>query len=120
MAATEATTTVSRNTINVRRALQYIWMLTIPWSLKIAEWCVPKRFSQVETTPFIDPRQFEWHEFITSQWTTIQAELKAVLSAGMIPSWESIIEESRPLSNDDQWRTYIFYVFGQRFEKQCS
>ena len=133
MAATNATTTnlgmvnkavsglrLDRSTTNVRQALQFIWMLNIPWLMKIAELCVPTRFSQVETTPFIDPRQFEWHELVTSESTKVQSELKAVLSAGAIPSWEEIIEESRPLSDDDQWRTYIFYVYGQRFEKQCN
>jgi len=134
MAATKATATnlgmankavsgwrPSRSTTKVQQALQFIWLVSIPWLLTIAELCVPRRFSQVETTPFIDPRQFEWHELVTSEWTKVQSELKAVLSAvDRIPIHQEIVEEAKPLTDDDKWLSYFFYVYGQRFEKQCS
>ena len=134
MAATKATATslgmantavsgwrASRSTTKVQQALQFIWLVSIPWLLTIAELCVPRRFSQVETTPFIDPRQFEWHELVTSEWTKVQSELKAVLSAvDKIPIHQEIVEEAKPLTDDDKWLSYFFYVYGQRFEKQCS
>jgi len=134
MAATKATATnlgmankavsgwrPSRSTTKVQQALQFIWLVSIPWLLTIAELCVPRRFSQVETTPFIDPRQFEWHELVTSEWTKVQSELKAVLSAvDKIPIHQEIVEEAKPLTDDDKWLSYFFYVYGQRFEKQCS
>ena len=134
MAATKATATnlgmaneavsgwrASRSTTKVQQALQFIWLVSIPWLLTIAELCVPRRFSQVETTPFIDPRQFEWDEVVTSEWTKVQSELKAVLSAvDKIPIHQEIVEEAKPLTDDDKWLSYFFYVYGQRFEKQCS
>jgi len=134
MAATKATATnlgmaneavsgwrPSRSTTKVQQALQFIWLVSIPWLLTVAELCVPRRFSQVETTPFIDPRQFEWHELVTSEWTKVQSELKAVLSAvDKIPIHQEIVEEAKPLTDDDKWLSYFFYVYGQRFEKQCS
>ena len=134
MAATKATATnlgmankavsgwrPSRSTTKVQQALQFTWLVSIPWLLTIAELCVPRRFSQVETTPFIDPRQFEWHELVTSEWTKVQSELKAVLSAvDKIPIHQEIVEEAKPLTDDDKWLSYFFYVYGQRFEKQCS
>ena len=134
MAATTATATnlgmantavsgwrASRSTAKVQQALQFIWLVSIPWLLTVAELCVPRRFSQVETTPFIDPRQFEWHELVTSEWTKVQSELKAVLSAvDRIPIHQEIVEEAKPLTDDDKWLSYFFYVYGQRFEKQCS
>jgi len=134
MAATKATATnlgmankavsgwrPSRSTTKVQQALQFIWLVSIPWLLTLAELCVPRRFSQVETTPFIDPRQFEWHELVTSEWTKVQSELKAVLSAvDKIPIHQEIVEEAKPLTDDDKWLSYFFYVYGQRFEKQCS
>ena len=134
MAATKATATnlgmankavsgwrPSRSTTKVQQALQFTWLVSIPWLLTVAELCVPRRFSQVETTPFIDPRQFEWHELVTSEWTKVQSELKAVLSAvDRIPIHQEIVEEAKPLTDDDKWLSYFFYVYGQRFEKQCS
>jgi len=134
MAATKATATnlgmankavsgwrPSRSTTKVQQALQFTWLVSIPWLLTVAELCVPRRFSQVETTPFIDPRQFEWHELVTSEWTKVQSELKAVLSAvDKIPIHQEIVEEAKPLTDDDKWLSYFFYVYGQRFEKQCS
>ena len=134
MAATKATATnlgmankavsgwrPSRSTTKVQQALQFTWLVSIPWLLTVAELCVPRRFSQVETTPFIDPRQFEWHELVTSEWTKVQSELKAVLSAvDKIPIFQEIGEELKPLTDDDKWLSYFFYAYGQRFEKQCS
>jgi len=134
MAATKATATnlgmankavsgwrPSRSTTKVQQALQFTWLVSIPWLLTVAELCVPRRFSQVETTPFIDPRQFEWHELVTSEWTKVQSELKTVLSAvDKIPIHQEIVEEAKPLTDDDKWLSYFFYVYGQRFEKQCS
>jgi ornithine lipid ester-linked acyl 2-hydroxylase len=131
MAAAEATTTepgMATETVPGRRpglsiavaqrALRFTWLLTITVLLKLAELCVPRRFSQVETTPFIDPRQFEWHERLTSEWLTIQSELKAVLSADTIPNLQDVFWE-QGLTDDDKWRSYIFYTYGQRFENQC-
>jgi ornithine lipid ester-linked acyl 2-hydroxylase len=134
MAATKATTTnlgmairavsgwrPSRSTTKAHQALHFIWLVSINRLQTIAELCVPRRFSQVETTPFINPCQFEWHELVTSEWTKIQSELKAVLSAvDRIPNFQDIVEESKPLTNDDKWLSYFFYAYGQRFERQCS
>src|SRR6476620_12435338 len=121
MAATKATATnlgmankavsgwrPSRSTTKVQQALQFTWLVSIPWLLTVAELCVPRRFSQVETTPFIDPRQFEWHELVTSEWTKVQSELKAVLSAvDKIPIHQEIVEEAKPLTDDDKWLSYF-------------
>jgi ornithine lipid ester-linked acyl 2-hydroxylase len=111
----------SRGTTAVHQALQFIRRIAILQLRGIAEFCVtPRRFSLVETTPFIDPRQFEWHELATSEWTKVQSELKAVLSAvDKIPSFQEISEDQKVITDDDKWRTYIFYVYGQRFEKHC-
>jgi ornithine lipid ester-linked acyl 2-hydroxylase len=83
---------------------------------------VPAPFSQVPTTPFIDPEHFEWNESVASQWTKVQAELKALLSnIETIPEWLVITDEKNlPITRDDTWRTFFFYVYGHRFEKQCS
>jgi ornithine lipid ester-linked acyl 2-hydroxylase len=106
--------------------LRYIWLVTarrlVKIIVKIGDLCVPRRFSQVETTPFIDPRQFEWHKVATSEWTMVQSELKALLSAvETIPPYREINEDAnRLIGYDDKYLSYFFYAYGQRFEKQCS
>jgi ornithine lipid ester-linked acyl 2-hydroxylase len=135
MAATRATTTnigmankaasgrrPNRGTTEVHQALQFIRRIAILQLRNTAEFCItPRRFSLVETTPFIDPRQFEWHALATSEWTNVQSELKALLSAvDKIPSFQEISEDQKVITDDDKWRTYFFYVYGQRFEKQCG
>src|ERR1700687_6129261 len=108
-------------TTKMHQALQFIRMIALTQVRNIAEFCfTPRWFSQVETTPFINPHQFEWHELATSQWAKVQSELKAVLSAiDTIPSFQEISEDQKGLTDADKWRSYIFYAFGHRFEKQC-
>jgi ornithine lipid ester-linked acyl 2-hydroxylase len=132
MAATEATATKpgmankaipglrsSRSIAKPHQALQVSWLLIITAFLKLADLSVPRRFSRVETTPFIDPRQFAWHEHVASEWLKVQSELNAVLSAETIPTVQEIFWE-QGVADDDRWRSYFLYVFGRRFEKQCS
>lgn len=102
-------------------ALQYLWFLTITLGLKAINLIAPRRFSLVETTPFIDPSQFGWHEHVTSEMRKVQAELKALLSVPeTIPNHQEIIETIAAISNDDKWLSHFFYIYGQRFDKQCN
>jgi ornithine lipid ester-linked acyl 2-hydroxylase len=121
MPALEATTpTMGMAKKAMEKISLFLRLIAMAALMAIDKFLVPRKFSQVETTPFIDPRQFEWHEIITSGWATIQSELKAVLSAvETIPSWPEVMDE-QGLVDDDKWRTYFFFVYGKRFEKQCS
>ncbi|WP_158089948.1 aspartyl/asparaginyl beta-hydroxylase domain-containing protein [Mycobacterium europaeum] len=112
---------LGRNASKAVTALQYLWFMTVTLGLKAINLTVPRRFSLVETTPFIDPTQFEWHEHITSEISKVQAELKTLLSAPeIIPNHQDIIETIASISNDDKWLSYFFYIYGQRFDKQCN
>lgn len=102
-------------------SVQYLWFMTVTLGLKAINLTVPRRFSLVETTPFIDPTQFEWHEQVTSELSKVQAELKALLSVPeMIPRHQDIIETIASITNDDKWLSYFFYIYGQRFDEQCN
>lgn len=83
---------------------------------------VPAVFSRVPTTPFMDPDLFEWNGVVTAQWTKVQRELRALLAnVETIPEWLVVTDEKNlPITDNDTWRTYFFYVYGHRFEKQCS
>lgn len=102
-------------------ALRYLLFLTIAPGLKVVNLMVPRRFSLVETTPFIDPTQFEWHQHVTSELSKVQAELKALLTVPeTIPNHQEIVETIAAISNDDKWLSYFFYIYGRRFDKQCE
>ena len=84
------------------------------------EYWIP-RFSKVETTPFIDPRQFEWHELVMSEWTKVRSELEAVLSEiDTVPRLQDITTEQDVLTTDDKWRAFFFYAFGHRSPVECA
>jgi len=112
---------LGRSVSQALAALQFLWYFAITLALKALNLIVPRRFSLVETTPFIDPTQFEWHKHVTAEMSKMQAELMALLSVPeTIPNHQDIIETIAAISNDDKWLSYFFYIYGQRFDKQCN
>jgi aspartyl/asparaginyl beta-hydroxylase (cupin superfamily) len=105
----------------IEKAALFVRQQSIRGLTELEKFVVPARFSKVETTPFIDAHQFEWDKNVTSQWAKVQSELKALLAASeTIPVWQEVTDEKNlPITKDDIWRTYFFYVYGHRFEKQC-
>lgn len=102
-------------------AARYAWFLTITLALAGLNLIVPRRFSLVETTPFIDPTQFAWHEHVTAQMGKVQAELRGLLATPRtLPKHQEIIETIAAISNDDKWLSHFYYIYGQRFDKQCK
>lgn len=102
--------------------LQYVATAVVHWLLALAEQLgSPRSFSLVENTPFIDPRQFDWNERVQSEWTTVRAELDAVLADPKnVPKHQDVVWVSEPLTNDDKWLSFFFYMYGQRFHNQCG
>jgi beta-hydroxylase len=120
MAAINATTATVNRTARALQMVKFVVLFCIARLVWVTDLCVPKRFSKVETTPFIDPHQFPWHEPVVAEWIKVQTELKAILSdAETIPNHQDIIETAKPLTNDDKWLSHFFYIYGQRFENQC-
>jgi beta-hydroxylase len=120
MAVTDATAVKSGRTTRAIQRLQLVWLYILPLILKATDLVVPRRFSRVETTPFIDPHQFAWHERVTAEWSMVQSELKALLDTDAIPNHQDIVETARPITTGDNWLSHFFYIYGQRFDKQCN
>ncbi|OBG89628.1 hypothetical protein A9X03_17465 [Mycobacterium sp. E1715] len=121
MADRGSTPRPSRNVSKAVAALRHLLFLTVTPALRIVNLTVPRRFSLVETTPFIDPTQFEWHDHVISKLSKVQGELRALLSAPeTIPNHQEIVETIAAISNDDKWLSYFFYIYGRRFDKQCD
>lgn len=87
---------------------------------RLFEWPLG-RFSKVGDRPIFDNGQFPWTEDIESHWQEIQAELMAVLQhSDEIPSFQEVSPTQAALTADDQWKTYFFYGYGYKVEKNCA
>ena len=120
MAVTDAIAVNPGRTTRAIQRLQLMFLYVLPLILRTTDLLVPRRFSRVETTPFIDPNQFPWHEHVMAEWSMVQAELKALLDTDTIPNHQDIIETARPITTGNNWLSHFFYIYGQRFDKQCD
>ena len=120
MAVTDATAVNTGRSTRAIQRLHLIWLHILPLFFKLTDLLVPRRFSRVETTPFIDPEQFSWHQNVMAEWPMVQAELKALLDTDTIPNHQDIVETARPITSGNNWLSHFFFIYGRRFDKQCN
>ena len=78
------------------------------------------RQSAIPTTPFLDPASFPWTREIEANWTTIRAELDAVLAhLDALPNFQDISTDQYNLTDDDHWKTFFLYGYGFRSDANC-
>ena len=89
-----------------------------------ALWSIEKlmaKYSQVPTTPFLDPAQFSWTKRLEDNWSTIRKELDQILkNKHAIPNFQDISEDQKSITADDNWKTYFLYGFGYKAEQNCA
>lgn len=62
---------------------------------------------------FADPRAHAWTAALEAGFPAIRAELDAVLAAWeRIPAFQEIQPEQAALTQDERWKTYVFYGYG--------
>lgn len=89
-------------------------------SVRIAESGI-RRFSDGGRAAFFDPRRFPWTTEIAQNWPEIRRELDGILAdRRSIPNFQDVSEEQRALTDDDQWKTFVFFVFGTAIERNCQ
>ena len=67
------------------------------------------------------PEVFPWARELEDGWTLIRAELEEVLKdSDSLPPFQEISRDQRRLTDDDRWKTYFFYAFGFKAERNCS
>jgi aspartyl/asparaginyl beta-hydroxylase (cupin superfamily) len=77
--------------------------------------------SKVPTTAYLDPYQFDWVPELEKNWKVIRAELDQILEhKEQIPSFQEISKDQKSITKDDKWKTYFFYGFGFKAEKNCE
>ena len=79
------------------------------------------RHSAIPNDPILDNRIFPWTGDLEAQTQTMQAELARLLpNLAAIPSFHELSPDQARISKGANWKTYTFYVFGQRIEHNCE
>jgi beta-hydroxylase len=82
---------------------------------------VISRCSLVSLEPFLDPGQFGWVAELESRWPAIRAELDPLLARHAdLPNFQDISVDQSRLTADDRWKTYFFYAYGVRADRNCA
>ncbi|HEV7499656.1 MAG TPA: aspartyl/asparaginyl beta-hydroxylase domain-containing protein, partial [Vicinamibacteria bacterium] len=77
-------------------------------------------FSSVGRGPFFAPAQFPWLPRFEAAFPAIRAELETVLERkASIPNLQEIAPDQAVITDDDRWRTFVFFVFSSRVERNC-
>ena len=89
---------------------------------KITRWMAghQSRVSLVPDDPFLDPALFPFLDEITANWQDIAEETQEVLKhREAIPGFQEISPDQYRIATAKNWRTFILFGFGKKFEKNC-
>ncbi|MGJ8526331.1 hypothetical protein LMG33818_002080 [Halomonadaceae bacterium LMG 33818] len=79
------------------------------------------RHSLISTGPSIDNSEFEWVPRLEESWPVIREELDHILEHPEdIPSFHQISPDQKRISKGDNWKTFGFYVYGNRVDENCA
>jgi beta-hydroxylase len=69
---------------------------------------------------FFSPSIFPWTSELESNWKAVRAELESVArNIDYVPNYQDLSEQRRFLSQDDKWKSFLFYVVGRKVEQNC-
>ena len=78
------------------------------------------RQSLVGDRPVLDTELFPFLAAIEADWRLIRAELDQVLKdRGQLAAFQKISPDQTKIAKGDNWKTFIFYGFGHRSERNC-
>ena len=79
------------------------------------------RHSRVPVTPFLANDLFPQARILEDNWQAIRDDLELVLRRPEdIPAFHEMSPDQVRISRGDNWKTYVFYVFGQRIGENCQ
>ena len=68
-----------------------------------------------------NPQTFSWVETLESNWLTIRQELETVLQyRDQLPNFQDLSTDQYSITQDNLWKTYLFYGFGIKAQKNCQ
>jgi beta-hydroxylase len=78
-------------------------------------------FSKVGDKPVHDPSTFPWARRLEDNWTVMRDELDDILQhREALPSFHDIAEDASTISQDDDWKTFFLYGYGEKAEENCA
>lgn len=76
---------------------------------------------RIDAREFFEPAEFPWMDAFAGHWQEIRAELEAMLrEPEAIPSFHTVSPHQLAITNDDRWKTQIFYIHGHRCAENCA
>ncbi len=99
------------------------------WVKKLENWILKDSWlenliaeqSLIGDSIFFDSSIFPWSKKLENNWLIIRQELDHLLeSVDRLPNYQDISKRQYPIANDDKWKTYFFYAFGYKAEKNCA
>lgn len=85
------------------------------------EQLIPK-YSLIGDSPFFEAEQFDWAADLEHNWHLIRQELDKILEyTPELPNFQDISpDQGYSTSTDNLWKTYFFYGYGVKEEKNCQ
>ena len=78
-------------------------------------------FSKVGDRPIHDAELFDWTSELEANWEVMREELDDILQyRDALPSFHDIAEDASTISQDDKWKTFFLYGYGEKAEENCA
>ena len=78
------------------------------------------RQSLIGDQPFFDKSVFPWIQELEGNWLKIRGELDQLLEyRDSLPCFHQLSPDQKRISQGDNWKTFGFYIFGDRFAPNC-
>lgn len=79
------------------------------------------KYSKVGDSVFFTNEQFPWSYKLEANWKLIREELDDVMEfADVLPNFDDISPRQKKIAGDNLWKTYFFYAFGFKAQKNCD
>ncbi len=78
-------------------------------------------YSAVGNPPVFDKEMFPWAKDVEAEWQLIRKELDQVLTRkGELPAFQDIATEVRSITQDQDWKTFLFCAYGIRCDQSIE
>lgn len=79
------------------------------------------RHSLIGDRTFFEPEQFSWVPELEAHWHIIRQELDLILQhRDELPNFQDVAKDEYRITQDNRWKTYFFYGFGIKAQKNCD
>ena len=79
------------------------------------------RQSLVGDEPIFDPSKFQWVVPLEANWQMIRSELDNILKdKEHLPAFHELSPDQSRISKGDNWKTFVFWVFKHKAERNCQ